>query len=89
MCIGNALAYTIREAYQYEKESYFPQTIKCVDDETIESFIANFKKIYRDNGLAEELLDYLHKNYPGESDKEVDIKLIKAFINNLNKHRNI
>ncbi|MGG1219122.1 Imm6 family immunity protein [Priestia endophytica] len=89
ICIGNALAYIIREAYHYEKESYLPQTIESVDDETIESFIANFKKVYRDNCLAEELLHYLHTNYPRESDKEVDIKLIKAFIHNLNEHGNI
>ncbi|MGG3678581.1 Imm6 family immunity protein, partial [Heyndrickxia faecalis] len=30
ICIGNALAYIIREAYLYEKEKYLPQTVSDI-----------------------------------------------------------
>ncbi|MGJ7913483.1 Imm6 family immunity protein [Neobacillus sp. LXY-1] len=82
ICIGNALAYTIWEAYQYEKEKYLPQTIESVDYETVESFKINFEKVYESNHLADRLIDYLEKNYPNDSDKKVDIDSLKTFINN-------
>lgn len=28
-----------------EKQLYMPETIECVDDETVESFIRNYKKV--------------------------------------------
>lgn len=80
ICIGDALAYIIREAYLYEKEKYLPQTIESVDDETVESFIANFKKIYNHCDVANQLLDYLEHNYPKNSTKKVDIDSVKAVI---------
>lgn len=88
ICIGNALAYTAWEAYQYEKEKYLPQTIESVDDETIESFITNFKKVYANSNLADTLLHYLEINYPKDTDKQVDINSIKTFINGVIEQSN-
>ncbi|OMF94229.1 Imm6 family immunity protein [Paenibacillus sp. FSL R7-0337] len=59
ICIANALAYTIRVAYQYEKEKILPQTIESVDYGTVESFVKNFSQVYPSTWLAEKLLDYL------------------------------
>lgn len=80
ICIGNALAYIIWEAYQYEEEKFLPQTIESVDYETIESFMKNFNQVNIDNSLADKLLNYLEINYPKGTDKKVDINLIKVFI---------
>lgn len=88
ICIGNALAYTIWEAYQYEKEKFLPQTIESVDYETIESFITNFNQVYVNNSLADKLLNYLEINYPKGTDKQVDINIIKVFIHdNISKEQ--
>lgn len=43
-CIANTLAYTIKEAYQYENAKYLPQTIECVDEDTIIELLDNFEK---------------------------------------------
>ncbi|MBX9988113.1 Imm6 family immunity protein [Priestia aryabhattai] len=61
ICIGNALAYTIWEAYQYEKEKYLPQTIESVDYQTIESFITNFEKVYENNSTQINYYTFLKK----------------------------
>ena len=45
-CISNALAYTIKKAYEFEKAHNFPQTIECVDNNTIEEFMLNITKIH-------------------------------------------
>ncbi|WP_419883540.1 Imm6 family immunity protein [Peribacillus sp. B-H-3] len=81
-CLGNALAYTIWEAYQYEKEKYLPQTIESVDYDTVESFITNFEKVYENNSLSDNLLHFLEENYPKDADKKVDLTSIKTFIIN-------
>lgn len=83
ICLANALAYTIWEAYNYEKQKYVPQTIESVDDETIESFISNFRQVYENNNIANKLLDYLGINYPDGVDKELDTKMVKEFVNNI------
>ncbi|PFB06684.1 hypothetical protein CN383_01540 [Priestia megaterium] len=80
ICIGNALAYTIWEAYQYEKEKYLPQTIESVDYQTVESFITNFEKVYENNSISDKLLHFLEENYPKNADKRVDLISIKTFI---------
>lgn len=59
ICIANALAYIVWEAYQYEKRDYLPQTIECVDYETIDNFIINFNKIYLNSDVPNKLLNYL------------------------------
>lgn len=89
ICIGNALAYTIWEAYQYEKEKFLPQTIESVDYETIESFTTNFSQVYADNSLADKLLRYLEINYPKGIDKQIDINSIKTFINEIVGKQNL
>lgn len=83
ICIANALAYTIWEAYQYEKEKYLPETIECVDDETIESFITNFKQVSSNHRIADKLLYYLQANYPEDTEKLVDISSIKEFMHTI------
>lgn len=80
ICIGNALAYTIWEAYQYEQDKYLPQTIESVDYETVESFITNFEKVYENNSLSDRLLHFLEENYPKDTDKKVDLTSVKIFI---------
>lgn len=85
MCIANALAYTVWEAYQYEKQKYLPQTIECVDYETIDSFIMNFNQIYINCDVVNKLLDYLEINYPINTDKQIDICTIRKFINDSTK----
>lgn len=77
ICIGEALAYIIWEAYQYEGEEYLPQTIESVDLETIDDFIQNYKEIYPNSNLADELLYQLVRWYPYNMDKEVDIISVK------------
>jgi len=60
ICIANAFAYTTWEAYQFEKTKYIPQTIECVDYETIQQFIDNFKDVCKNgNDLWENLIDLL------------------------------
>ena len=59
-CVSNALAYTIRKAYEFEKAHDFPQTIECVDNKTIEEFILNITKIH-DFTLVKDFIDYLIK----------------------------
>lgn len=81
ICIGNALAYTVWEAYQYEKEKYLPQTIESVDDDTVKSFIKNFNEVFANSGLVDKVLYYLEENYPQGTSKRVDIKSLKSFIN--------
>jgi len=83
ICLANALAYTIWEAYQYEKEKFLPQTIESVDYETIENFLATFNEVYVIDSLADELLDYFEINYPTGIDKQVNINSIKTFINSI------
>lgn len=50
ICIGNALAYTIRQAYEYQGDNYFPATIEGVDtEETFKEFDKNFNEIVSSN----------------------------------------
>ncbi|WP_338780317.1 Imm6 family immunity protein [Metabacillus sp. FJAT-52054] len=81
ICYGNALAYIIWEAYQYEEEKYLPQTIESVDFETVESFVTNFNEVFENKSLPVKLLHFLEENYPKGTSKHVDRNLIKTFIN--------
>ncbi len=83
ICIANALAYTVWEAYQYEKEKFLPQIIESVDYDTIESFKTNFSQAYMNSNLSDRLLHYLETNYPNGTDKQIDIISVKAFINGI------
>ena len=78
MCIANTLAYIIRAAYQYAEETYMPEAIECVDNETIESFHLNFHKLFIDNDVSDRLLDYMVMN--DSKQKSVDILFIKQFV---------
>lgn len=85
ICIANALAYTVWEAYQYEKEKFLPQTIESVNYETIDSFITNFNQSYMNSNLSDRLLHYLETNYLNGTDKQIDISSVKTFINGIIK----
>ena len=76
ICIGNSLAYTIWAAYKYENQKHRPQTIECVDNETIISFIETFKIVY-DPQIVALLLGYL-----SSSDSETEYEDIMQFIKN-------
>ncbi len=83
ICIGDALAYIIWEAYQYEGEEYLPQTIESVDIETIDDFIRNFKEVYPNSNLAEKLLYQLVMWYPYNMNKEINIISIKKIVDKI------
>ena len=59
MCIANSLSYIIKAAYQFEKQEYMPETIECVDEETIESFFDNIAKAFNGSLFADEFLEYI------------------------------
>ncbi|MBQ2983092.1 MAG: hypothetical protein IJD58_13410 [Lachnospiraceae bacterium] len=83
MCIANALAYIIRDAYQYEKQEFMPETIECVDDETIDSFFDNISKVLEGSSFIDEFLDYMLSNYSDKNSQLcVDILDIKKFVKN-------
>ncbi|MFC5614407.1 Imm6 family immunity protein [Metabacillus niabensis] len=78
MCLGNALAYTISEAYRYEGEKFLPQTIESVDDDTVDSFLSNFNGLSDNHHrIAQKLLHVLQVNYLKTSDGKVDINLMR------------
>lgn len=81
ICIANTLAYTIRDAYQYAEETYMPETIECVDDETLEGFWVNFHKISIGSNVSDKLLDYMVMNYSHKNTQQhVDVLQIKQFV---------
>lgn len=81
ICVANTLAYIVRTAYDYEEAVYMPETIECVDDKTIESFLMNFNKIYLDESVNNKLLDYLVDNYSLENNgKQLDVLKIKQLV---------
>ena len=81
LCIANALAYIIWTAYQYDGETYMPETIECIDEETIESFWLNFNKTFVGSNISDKLLDYMVKNYSDKKHPQsVDILLIRQFV---------
>lgn len=82
ICMANTLAYIIRDAYQYEKQVYMPETIECVDDETVQSFMYNFAKTFTDDTFGDKLLEYMLMNYSEKnSNQSVDVYKIKQFVN--------
>ena len=76
ICVGNALAYTTWAAYEFENQKYRPETIDCVDDETIINFIDNFKLAYSCPQILDDLLVYLCEN------SNIEYNNVKRFINN-------
>ncbi|WP_260450255.1 Imm6 family immunity protein [Listeria booriae] len=46
ICIADALAFTIKEAYDFQGDKYLPATIEAVDINTVEEFDTNFDDIY-------------------------------------------
>ena len=58
-----------------------PETIECVDDKTIDSFLINFNKVCLDNNVSDKLLDYLVDNYSLENNqKQLDVLKIKQLV---------
>ena len=81
ICIANTLAYVIRAAYEHAEETYMPETIECVDDETIESFWLNFHKVFIGSNVGDKLLDYMVMNYSNMNKQQsVDVLLIRQFV---------
>jgi regulator of RNase E activity RraB len=72
LCFNYAMEYTIWQAYEYEDAEAVPQPIEIVDDEMIEDFTQEIKKV---NGYQEEwaerLKEYLLENYPAGSDRKI------------------
>ncbi|MBC2118059.1 Imm6 family immunity protein [Listeria booriae] len=46
ICIADAVAFTIKEAYDFQGDKYLPATIEAVDIDTVEEFDTNFDDIY-------------------------------------------
>ena len=81
ICVANTLAYIVRTAYDYEEAVYMPETIECVDDKSIESFLMNFYKVSFDENVSDKLLDYLVDNYSLENNGEqLDVLKIKQLV---------
>lgn len=84
ICVADAIAFTIRQAYICQKDEYLPATIEAVDiEETINEFNTNFDAILdakKDNKSKDILLDYLIENYPNSINdgptKEEIIKIL-------------
>jgi hypothetical protein len=55
-CVIYAIAYTIWQAYKHENQKYVPQPIEIVDDDTIDEFMINIRKIH---GYSESWADIL------------------------------
>jgi hypothetical protein len=73
ICVIDAIAYTIWQAYQYENQKYLPQPIETVDNDTIGEFMSNIRKINGyDENWASVLREYLLTHYsPASSDKKI------------------
>lgn len=83
MCIANALSYIIKAAYQFEKQEYMPETIECVDEETIESFFDNITKAFNGSSFADKFLEYMLSKYSIDNAQvTVNILEVQDFINN-------
>jgi len=68
LCIIDAIAYTIWQAYKHENDEYLPQPIETVDDDTIDEFMTNIRKIHGYNENWESILkQYLLDHYSPES----------------------
>ncbi|MBC1502177.1 hypothetical protein HB943_16365 [Listeria weihenstephanensis] len=46
ICIADAVAFTIKEAYDFQGDKYLPATIEAIDIDTVEEFDTNFEDIY-------------------------------------------
>ncbi|MBH8605822.1 Imm6 family immunity protein [Thermoactinomyces sp. CICC 10522] len=74
LCINYALVYTIWQAYKFEygNDEHVPQSIEIVDDEMIDAFTQEIKKVDRyQEEWAEGLKQYLLKNFPAGCDKKI------------------
>jgi hypothetical protein len=71
--ILEAICYIMWQAYKYEKKDYLPQILDLVSDESIEmDFMAKIKRIHGyQEEWSEHLKEYLLKNYPARSDKQI------------------
>jgi len=71
-CAVDAVLYTARQAYQYEKTDYLPQMLEMVSDQSIDEFMEKIAKVdgYQEE-WAECLKQYLLKNYPASSNRKI------------------
>jgi len=82
ICIATALSYIIKNAYKEAGEEYMPETIECVDLNTIKSFFLNLEKININSDISDKLLNYLSDNQ-----KQIDILNVKQFISENYKYK--
>ncbi|MBC6310981.1 hypothetical protein HCJ66_15700 [Listeria sp. FSL L7-1582] len=59
ICIADAVAFTIKEAYDFQGDKYLPATIEAIDIDTVEEFDTNLEDIY-DSAAAnkEKIINY-------------------------------
>jgi len=83
ICIANAFAYTTWEAYQFEEAKYLPQTIECVDFETIQQFFDCFREVYTTKSyIWENLFDLLLNN--SSTSKKSEKFIVNNFLKTIN-----
>ncbi|MNN39521.1 hypothetical protein D3C81_1535600 [compost metagenome] len=70
ICIADALAFTIRCAYEFKKDEYLPSTIEGVEvEETIEEFCNNFNASLENAVyITDSYLNHLIENYPNSKE---------------------
>ena len=83
-CIANYFVLVCYQSYQHSGEKYLPQTIECVDEETIEAYVSSYQQLLADNNqlvdqlLAPELEQVLNDpsvaNYFGNLLQEIKLK---------------
>jgi len=80
-CVGNAIAYTVHEAYNFENQYAVPQTIENVDYDSVDEFISNFNNCGSMLNVSE-LMEYLSSI----DDLDISCKIHKTYIFLKDKH---
>lgn len=83
-CIANYFVLVCYHSYQHTGEKYLPQTIECVDEETLEAFVSSYQQLIAENNklldqipalnLGQFSNDPLVNNYFGDLLQEIKLK---------------
>ena len=83
-CIANYFVLVCYHSYQHSGEKYLPQTIECVDEETLEAFVSSYQQLIAENNklldqipalnLGQLSNDPLVNNYFGDLLQEIKLK---------------
>ena len=83
-CIANYFVLVCYHSYQHTGEKYLPQTIECVDEETLEAFVSSYQQLIAENNklldqipalnLGQLSNDPLVNNYFGDLLQEIKLK---------------